>query len=170
MNFALIFLWFVVLGMCALLVYISIITQIKWYGNKANLITALPAGKCIVATNSVPDVSKNLYCVSNGTITGYRYSPSINLGSTLTSGVVISTTPTYYGTVCAEFCPSGLDPSKPGTCNGGIGQDDYVACIKTLQPVGCKDPALPVGYDNVFGNFYYATHIGNATCQTTAHA
>ena len=170
MNVPLIFLWVLVLFVCGLLVYISITTQIKWYGNKQNLVTTIPVGTCIVATNSVPDVSKDPYCVSNGVTTGYRYAASLNLGSTLTSGIVISTTPTYYGTVCAEFCPSGLDPSKPGTCSGGTGQDNYTACVKVLQPVGCVDPALPVGYDNVFGNFYYATHIGNATCQITIAA
>ena len=170
MNFALILLWLIVLAVCGLLVWISITTQIKWFSPKANPISIIPVGKCIIATNSVPDVSTDPYCVANGITTGYRYDSAITLGENLTTGVVISTVPTYYGTVCSEFCSSGIDPSNPGHCNGGIGQDNYEICVQRLRPVGCTDPALPVGYDNRFGNWYYIAHIGNSTCQVTRPA
>jgi hypothetical protein len=166
MNFALILLWLVVIGVTVLLVYLSLKTQSYWFENKSVPIGPPTGGKCIIPTNSVPDVSNDRYCV--GPLSqGLRFDPGIKLGSNVIIGGVIGTAPIYYGTVCSEFCSAGLDPSKIGQCIGGTGQDNYNACVSTLKPVGCTDPALPIGYDNKLGSFYYLIHTNNTTCQIT---
>jgi len=150
------------------IIIIILILIVIIYNNTSVIILGSDTGTiksnhCIIATETLPNLSFNQCCTIFGSTTNTKYLSTLNL--------VVSPVAINYVDVCSGFCTGAFDKPNlkclPGTNVINLEEEQLQLdrCIIASQPINCSDLSNPVAVSNT--SYLYPYSAGTQLCLTS---